>query len=321
MANIRFKLLVATEAEWNTKNPILRRGEPGHEVVLDAFGVIVSSKNKLGDGITDWVNLPYSNLDVYPYQDLVTVNIGDLNIGDSVFNNTNSSILRKIISPFVSPSISSFTTSNSTQVNIEIGTDLANTYSLAWTLSNPQNVSTNTDGIINCSDVNAFSNLGNVNLHDFLYSLTSTPNYTYNLPQNISLTLDGFDINNVALAQRRININWMAYIRYGVNATGQILTQSHVNGISNTLLTNNISRSYSFQIGYPFILIPSFINTNGIKFIDNDNGLDFSMDLQSVFDNSLPSTVSYNNGNTTYDYKIFRGEFLYNAPTSLTIEF
>lgn len=321
MANKRFKLLVATEAEWIAKNPTLKSGEPAYEVVIDGLGAISSSRFKLGDGVTAWNDLPYAAVDVYPYEDLVTVNIGDLIPGDSVFKDTTASILKKIISPFVDPIITSFTTSSSDQVNIEIGTDLSASYPLAWTLSNPENVSTNADGLINCSDVNAFSNLGNVSLHDFLYSLVSTSSYTFNSPQNIFLTLDGIDTNGDSLPQKKINIDWMSYVRYGVNATGEVSTQSHINLIPNTLLTNDIERSYSFLVGYPFILIPSFINTTGIKFIDNDNGLEFSMDLQSVWDNSLPSTVSYNNGNTTYDYKIFRGEFLYNAPTSLTIEF
>lgn len=48
----RFKLRGGTASEWTSANPILLLREPGVETDTGGF--------KLGDGVTPWVNLPYS---------------------------------------------------------------------------------------------------------------------------------------------------------------------------------------------------------------------------------------------------------------------
>ena len=48
---IKFQLRRGTAAEWNSRNPILRSGEPGVE--LD------TRKVKIGDGSTSWISLAY----------------------------------------------------------------------------------------------------------------------------------------------------------------------------------------------------------------------------------------------------------------------
>jgi hypothetical protein len=47
----QFQLRRGKKATWETKNPILAKGEPGFET--DTFGL------KIGDGITPWIELPY----------------------------------------------------------------------------------------------------------------------------------------------------------------------------------------------------------------------------------------------------------------------
>ena len=44
----------ATLARWNDVNPILNEGELGLELVTNKF--------KMGDGLTHWMDLPYSNV-------------------------------------------------------------------------------------------------------------------------------------------------------------------------------------------------------------------------------------------------------------------
>jgi hypothetical protein len=51
-----FKLRRATEAEWNTKNPVLALGEPGF--AYDVYGLMI------GNGETPWLELEYIGITV-----------------------------------------------------------------------------------------------------------------------------------------------------------------------------------------------------------------------------------------------------------------
>jgi hypothetical protein len=51
---VRFQLRRATNAQWESNNPILLAGEPG--LASDTIQL------KIGDGVTDWINLPYINV-------------------------------------------------------------------------------------------------------------------------------------------------------------------------------------------------------------------------------------------------------------------
>jgi hypothetical protein len=57
---VRFQLRRATNVQWESNNPILLAGEPG----------LASDTNqlKIGDGITNWINLPYINVAGIPGQ-------------------------------------------------------------------------------------------------------------------------------------------------------------------------------------------------------------------------------------------------------------
>lgn len=51
---VRFQLRRATVAQWTTSNPILLAGEPALSTDTNQL--------KIGDGITEWTNLPYINV-------------------------------------------------------------------------------------------------------------------------------------------------------------------------------------------------------------------------------------------------------------------
>ena len=66
-----FKLRRATEAEWNTKNPVLALGEPGF--AYDVYGL------KIGNGETPWLELEYIGITVDQLMELLsTVEVEDL---------------------------------------------------------------------------------------------------------------------------------------------------------------------------------------------------------------------------------------------------
>lgn len=51
MAEVRIKLRNDLASQWVLANPVLSRGEPGIEYD--------THKLKIGDGVTDWITLPY----------------------------------------------------------------------------------------------------------------------------------------------------------------------------------------------------------------------------------------------------------------------
>lgn len=318
MINARLRQLIATKAQWEAKNPILKSGEIGIEAVY-TDGVLVTSKIKVGDGNSTWNELPYATKDTYEYNDLATVNLGDIKIGDDLQGQEIQAILQKILSPYQNPALSNFTINNVSTINYEVGTVIPATLSLKWAVSNIVNLNP-TSGILSSSDIDVFTNLGSLNLSPLIYTLNTNAVFTSNILKTITLSLTGKNTKTQAIPTVFAYLKWLGRIRFGVNATGIINTSAHINALGSNVLTDTPVRSYNFNIGYPFIAIPEFIDTTGITFIDNDNGLEFSMKLQSEWDNSLPSLVSYNNGNITFNYKIYRGEFFYNAPTSVKIE-
>lgn len=54
MSNISFRLRRGPAVDWQARNPILGQGEPGFETDTRSL--------KIGDGITAWNSLPYTNM-------------------------------------------------------------------------------------------------------------------------------------------------------------------------------------------------------------------------------------------------------------------
>lgn len=315
----RIRNLVASKSEWSTKNPVLKSGELGFEVELGMGNAIISSKGKIGDGVTNWNDLPYTYEDIYPYAERTTQTVGGIPANSLLEGRKLFDIVRELVSPYVKPSFTSFKANNNNSLIYEIGTKLPATLNLTWALSSFDNVADNNTGVISSNDINAFQNLGNVNLKSLVYTLNTTSNYTYNLPNSIQIRIDGKDTIGGNINRDTIDINWVGRIIYGVNASGSVKTTTDINNLSNQILSNNVKRDYNFTNGYPFILIPAFNDPGNLVFIDNDNGLNFSMARQNVWDSTLPASISYNNGNTTFNYNVYRGEFFYNANTSIKI--
>ena len=69
-------------AEWLAKNPVLDHGEPGYEYE-DADSNQTITKQKIGDGVTAWVDLAYVSgeeveLPVFELSELLDVELGEL---------------------------------------------------------------------------------------------------------------------------------------------------------------------------------------------------------------------------------------------------
>jgi len=313
---------VKTKLAWSTSNPILKLGEAGYEVETNA-GIVVYTRTKVGNGILAWNSLPYADEDIYPFAQTATINSGAIQAGDSLLGRKVIDIIQDMLSPYQIPAFNSFTANGQSNYTFEVGTSLASVYNLAWSLSQLDNVQNTNSGIISINKNNVFTSLPNVNLKTLSTNINSVSGFKYNLPDSFRLSITGQDIFGSNIGSRNIDFTWLGRVRFGISASPSVNTQSQINALSANFLSNKagLARVYNFNPGYIYIAIPAFIDISNIKFIDVDNGLNFSMATQNIWDNSLPQLVSYNNGNTTYNYRIYRGEFFYNAPTSVRIEF
>lgn len=84
-----FKFRRGTAAEWEADNPILSAGEPGFEIDTGHL--------KIGDGLRDWLSLPYSSSSGGD----PTGTIGDL----SALTTTNKSSVVGAINEVNTPSV------------------------------------------------------------------------------------------------------------------------------------------------------------------------------------------------------------------------
>lgn len=314
--NRRFQLLTALPEEWESKNPILRYGEVGYELIY-INSILDSTRNKVGDGNTAWNDLPYVDDDVYDFNELTTVDYPGIPINTSLNGQKLKDVIKKLVSPFITPNFTIFNINGLSEINLEVGEPLPSNLSLTWSFNDLVKVSpiggryeTNDDNIVGST----------VDLTSLQTTILIENDLTYNEPRTSTIKLIGNDTENNLIQSDNFLINWKGLIKFGSNSTGEISTSNHINQLSSEILTNDPKRTYSFLNGYPFILIPSFIDISNIEFVDGDNNLAFAMDLQGNYDNTLPSTITYSNGNIEINYNILRGEFFYNTPTNIILK-
>lgn len=314
-----FSNSLKTKSDWDTLNPILKKGEIVTEGVY-LNNKLSSSRTKTGDGVSTYKELPYNILDKYEGTQLVTNPIGDIKLNDNLNGKNIINIIEKMVSPYIKPTITNLKVNNSTTLNYKMGQSLPSSLSLTW-LVNDKNKIDETYGILESSDINVFSNVGNVDINSQVYNLQTLQSSFSNL-KTISINIKGKDLKSNFISSNIVNLKWLNEYISGTNTSGKIETSTDVNNLINKLVTlsTTANRDYNFQSGYPFILIPkNTTNINNIKFIDNDNGLEFSMALQSDFDNTLPSSIIINNSFINIEYNIYRGEHFYNSPASIKV--
>lgn len=312
--NRRFQNLKASKVQWENKNPILLDGEPGYEI--DGSEI----RLKIGDGTTNWIDLPYVDQDTYDDSELTTVAVGGLAAGSLLNNRLIKDIIKDITTPYIPPTFTTFTVNDATKLDLEVGYTLPVNLDIEWTFSDLSKVEDAATGLLSSNNNDIIDPEINVNLQDLSYQLVTDGTITSNTPLESYIFSQGYDNEGNTITSNNFVINWKGLIRYGVNSDGEVTTSVDVNGLGNTILTNEPEGSYAFGIGYPFILIPDFLDNGQLTFIDGDTGLNFAMDLQSNFDNTLPSTVTYNNGKINITYNVYRGEFFYNAATNIIIQ-
>lgn len=309
----------ATKAQWESKNPVLPNRTFGIEATYNIGNVLTSTRIKFGDGLTAWNNLPYSNSNIFDEEVITTTQVFGLQSGTNLQGLDIKEVIKQLVTPYQIPVLSNLRNNNNVETRFEIGTPLPANVNLTWVLSNLDNA--NQNGTVSASS-SAFTNLGAVNIKNQSFNLVSVNGFTSTIPSTLSINLQGTNTNNQTITQTQTLIKWLGRIRWGSRSVNNITTQANINNLANNQLKENInSTEYQFESGFCFICIPSFLvpgNINDLKFRDASTGLRFPFLRQDEF--GFPATISYNNGNATFNYTIFRSVNAYGVPSRLTIE-
>jgi len=131
-----------TAAEWTSVNPTLAEGEKGYET--DSIGT-EEALSKIGDGVNDWVNLPYQ----------VSGKVKSVNgkEGDVILDGTEIPLLPGTTTPNVTGAIADLSTDVDTKVQSVTGDGVGGT-ATAPVLTFPTPTEINLGNVDNTSDVN-----------------------------------------------------------------------------------------------------------------------------------------------------------------------
>lgn len=307
---IRIKNAAFIEADWINENPVLLKGEVGF--TIDNDGKIINLK--VGNGTDTWSNLEYLIESTYISTDLVTNPLGS-NLSGDISGTKIRSILNSILSPY-QRAIPSNPTNNANNFYLkeqvlEIGQsisslnvqfDLDNESSLEGT--NPINIVTQQGGI--------FSNEG-----DFAYDgnpITLTlgsplqPNTISNYFIDIRVTDAEGQSDPVTTS-----LSFKPKIVWGVsnNANLSAVDFPNISNRKNRITIDFEDRFVFDGSGYLYIAIPSMLSPSNLVFADTTNPI-VPVPI-SMLDRG---TLSINNGVGTYNYQIYRSEFIISSVKS-----
>lgn len=298
MTQLRVKYLqhpYATEAEWITRNPLLKNGEEGYALVT--VNSLDHIRKKVGPGL--WNDLEYFDGVVWTDSTSVSNPIGDA--ADDISGLTPIEILDKILNPYQAPVISGVTNDGGTGIFvgtkvIEIGNSVVNSVVVRYSVSNQSNlVGANP---ITVTANGRFTNEGTFPVGDV--ALSHTGFNPINL-DSITMSIQAaHQKGNSNVATTKLDFNPKI-----IHAVSQVKT---VTGVSIMQLPNkqynitrDYTRDYSFgSAGYSVLCIPVMLNPTNLTFTD-------------VTDPNAPSgyamddagIMSINNGVATYNYQVY----------------
>jgi len=300
-----------TENDWGNLDPVLKKGQMG--VVMDIDNITVRGF-KIGDGVNKWTLLPLQNEDIYIYDDLVTNEIGDVKVGDSLEGEKVVDIIRRMVSPFVNPTITNATNDADGVLKnaaiVEVGNSVDTSVNLNYNALASENLKeTNNIFVVDLSSI--FDNSG---LHTHTGSpinLTLKASLAPTSPTKYTIGVYGLIEGGGVTATANTTINFYSTVLWGYDTNADLYPDggSYNNSLptENRLVAASYKATYSF-VGtkYAYMLVPVDMITAGVSII-----------FEEVTNTNQPSnysmlemgTVTINNGSATYDYVVYRSEF------------
>lgn len=288
------------EADLTTENPLLLKGE-----IVFAVPAVGDPYFKVGDGVSNFNDLPATGADQYPYADLVTNPLGDLVNGSNQQGREWYDIMKDIISPYVAPVISgeqnnaagAYVGTAQMEIGQTINTDVTVQYSVSEQANlvgaNPITITAPQFTVSNPYPV------GDI-------VLTPTAPITPTTPAIYTIDIDAVHQQGNALGSTIIRFD--PRIISGVAAVATLTVDTDIDNLlsKSQVVSSDFTRDYVLgAVGYGYVLIPEMLSPGAPTWTDITNPATpatIGMIDQGVY-------AGYNNGVGTYDYRVFRTPF------------
>lgn len=249
---------------------------------------------------------------VYSGQSPTTTTVGGLASGSVISGLPISNILESILVPYIAPTFSTFSIGQSTPV--EVGTTLSSSQLFSFGFTQVANIQANSLEVL---DVTA----GNVVLGTFALSpspvaVSIGAGITFSSPNSYSWRGRATNTQSSTFLSGLTTVNWFWRLYYGTS-TSPTLTETDIEALANSLLTNTRNRTYSLAAGgYKYFCwadslgsptaVTGFKDTAtnlAVAMADSSDNAAFS-NTQNGWSYALVS-VTNSNGATT-NYRVYR---------------
>lgn len=314
-SNFRVKYIkhpAFTATSLSILNPSVKKGELVVELDDTNFEVIGF---KIGDGQTSYNSLPYLD-DIYKYVDLVTVDIGDWEVDDSLYGKTTQDILKGIVSPYVVPVISNVRNnaggSYANDKILLVGQSISTPITIAYDLSNSENVSGSNPVTVDTGGY--FTTAVNYPLGTITLTPVSTINPTTPLKITIKVTIT-HDQGGTVVGETYIN--FVPRIKWGASTLADLTSNTDVNNLTNGGFLDDDDFEGDYDIttsGYLYVLIPNMLIGAGDEILFGDV---VNPNVPQHIDMTNLGSISHNNGTGTYNLTKYRSTFNINDPRTI----
>ena len=308
----RYQHPAYTESDWQTLNPFLKRGELGIAVSEQLIPLYF----KVGPG--NWNSLESAIMSRYPYSEKVTNKIGDITIGESQENRLIADIIKDMISPFQVSSVTSLQNNAdggySASATIEIGNTLSGSITITFTVTNQDNLASGDNLYIFAGGI--FNEEGWLEFSGGQEILTLISPLAPSIPSIYTISIKVKDTQGES-ALAYTTIQFKPNIIWG-NSTQEDLTGNEFANIGSkhNIITTDYTRDYAFtSANYCYLGIPVMLSPANVVFTDVTNpNLPAGIDMIDL------GVVSVNNGVGTYNYRLYRTNYLLLNPIILRVE-
>lgn len=308
----RFRHPTYTASQWQSLNPFLQKGEVGF--VLDSNDK--ASSFKVGPGY--WNDLEFLGEGFYPYTDLVTNPIGDLQAGSSQEGRSLSDIIKDMISPYAASAVSGLQNnaqgSYQTTAVIEVGNQVSGTINITFVISNQGNLFSGDN--LNIEAGGIFSNEGWSQYSGVPVALPLVTPLSPAFNQTFSINVKVKHEQGES-AVVTTSISFRPRLIWG-NSSKTSLTAIEFASIGNynQVISNSYKRDYAFSgTQYHYLGIPEMLNITNPIFTDvTDPNQPAGIGIEDL------GLLSVNNGVGTYNYRIYRSTFNLLNPVTIRVQ-
>jgi len=313
-SNFRIKYIkhpAFSATELSTLNPSLGKGEIAVElddIDLSPIGF------KIGDGQTLYNSLPYLDT-IYKYVDLVTVDIGDWKIDDSLYKKPLAEIIKGIVSPYQATQISNVRNnaggSYANTNQLLVGQSISSPITIAYDIDFEENVSGSNPVEVDTGGY--FVEAANYPLGTISLVPVSTISPTTPLTIEIKVRVN----HQNGYTESSTFITFVPRIKWGASSLADLSSDADINNLTNGgfLDADDYEQDYDITTsGYLYVLIPNMLigAQDQLYFGDAVNPVVLEhIDMENL------GSITHNNGIGSYTLTKYRSTFNINDPRTI----